>query len=129
MSNTTNNMKSEFKSKVNGATKSAKGTFEDAMDSAPEVLEKVTEFGKTFINSMTDSKEKVYETATQSLESLSKTLKERPWTFVGGAAALGFVAGFLMGRGRSPESRIMSGIDRIKDKVEKNINKVSEHLQ
>ena len=125
----TTEIKSDIKSKANGAQKAAKSTFETALDSAPEVLATVTEYGKTFLNSMSGSKEKAMEAMT----SLNKTLKEKPWAFVGGAAVFGFAAGFLLGRNRSPESSIragvISGVDRIKSEIEKNINKVSEHLQ
>lgn len=129
----TTEIKSEFKNKAHVAGKSAKSTVESALDSAPEILTTVTELGKNFLDSMSGSREKAMQAVTTSYESLNKTLKERPWAFVGGAAAIGFVAGFLLGRNRSPESSIrsgvMSGVEKIKSEIEKNINKVSEHLQ
>jgi len=129
----TTEIKSDIKSKANGAQKTAKSTFESAIDSAPEVLATVTEYGKTFLDSVSGSREKAMEAMTSTYESLNKTLKEKPWAFVGGAAVIGFAAGFLLGRNRSPESSIragvMSGVDKIKSEIEKNINKVSEHLQ
>lgn len=129
----TTELKSDIKTKVNGAQKTAKDTFESALDSAPEVLATVTEMGKSFLDSFSGSRDKAMQAMTTSFESLNKTIKERPWAFVGGAAVVGFAAGFLMGRNRSPEPTIragvMSGVDRIKNEIEKNINKASEHLQ
>ncbi|MES2768544.1 MAG: hypothetical protein V4596_05295 [Bdellovibrionota bacterium] len=133
MKQTTTEMKSDFKSKANSAGKNAKSTVENALETAPEVLATVTEFGKNVLDSMSGSKEKILQTVTTSYNSLNKTIKEKPWTFVGGAAVVGFVAGFLLGRNRSPESSIrsgiMSGVDKIKSEIEKNIDKVSERLQ
>jgi ElaB/YqjD/DUF883 family membrane-anchored ribosome-binding protein len=122
-------MKSDFKSKVNDVNRSAKSTLDSAGDNTSDMMDTVTELGKTFLNSMSGSKEKALEYATSTLSSLDKTIKSRPAAFVGGAAVLGFVAGYFLGHGRSPASKIQAGVDKIKDQIEKNINKVSEHLQ
>jgi ElaB/YqjD/DUF883 family membrane-anchored ribosome-binding protein len=133
MNNNKNEMKSDIKSKVNSVGKTARDTMDNvkdsSSDSASDVFETVTEFGKNFINSLGGSKEKVYETATSTLNSLEKTVRTKPMAFVGGAAALGFITGYLLGKGRSPGSQLKAGVDKIKDQIEKNINKVSEHLQ
>jgi ElaB/YqjD/DUF883 family membrane-anchored ribosome-binding protein len=126
-------VKPEIKSKVNNVQKNTKNTFESALDSAPEVLATVTEFGKNFLDSVSGSREKAMEAVATTYESLNKKMKERPWAFVGGAAVIGFATGFLLGRRRSLDSPmragVMSGVDKIKGEIEKNINKVSEHLQ
>ena len=124
-------MKSEFKSKANNAGKAASDTMSSATHGASDMLDTVTEFGKSFINSMSGSREKALEAAATTLSSLDKTVRTRPMAFVGGAAVLGLVAGYLLGRSRTPSasSAFQSGVDKIKDQIEKNINKVSEHLQ
>jgi ElaB/YqjD/DUF883 family membrane-anchored ribosome-binding protein len=132
----TTEVKDDFKSKANGAQKNAKEAIDKAVDSAPEVIQTVTDLGKSFMESMTDSKNKAIETATSTIQSLDKALKARPWTFVGGAVVLGFTAGYLLARGKKSSNSVASiasgvktGIDKIKDQLEQNINKVSEHLQ
>lgn len=125
------NLNSEFKSKVNNASKSARSTVDSASDSATDMLETVTEFGKNFFNSMSGSKEKAIEAATTTLSSLDKTIRQKPMAFLGGAVALGFVAGYFLGKTRREpiSTSLRSGVDRIKQEIDKNINKVSEHLQ
>jgi ElaB/YqjD/DUF883 family membrane-anchored ribosome-binding protein len=122
-------MKSDYKSKMNDASKTARDTMNSASDSTSEMIDTVTELGKTFFNNLSGSKEKAMEVASTTLNSLDKTFRTRPGVFVGGAAVLGFVAGYFLGHGRSPASKIQAGVDKIKDQIEKNINKVSEHLQ
>ena len=133
----TTEVKSDFKTKANGAQKSAKEAIDSALDSAPEVIQTVTDLGKSFMSSMNESKDKAVEAATTSIQSLDKALKSRPWAFVGGAVALGFAAGYFLTHGKrkpmdsveSVTSRVKTGIDKIKDQLEHNIDKVSEHLQ
>lgn len=138
----TTEIKSDVKSKVNGVAKNAKNSIQDTLDKtlehAPEVMASVTAIGKSFLDSMNTSKEKIMESAVTSFQAVDKSVKSRPWAFVGGAVALGFVAGFLVGNGRKGKassvlneglSALKSNADKIKDKIEQNINKVSEHLQ
>lgn len=132
----TTEVKNDFKAKANSAQKSAKDAIDSAVESAPEVIKTVTDLGKSFIHSMSDSKDKAVEAATTSIQTLDKALKARPWTFVGGAAVLGFAAGYFLAHNRKPmgsiasvASNVKTGVDKLKDQIEHNINKVSEHLQ
>ena len=129
-------VKSEVKSKMNNVGKNAKdtvqSTFDKTIESAPEMIAQVSALGKSFLESVTNSKDKMMETTLSSFQSLDKSIKSRPWAFVGGAVALGFVAGYLLGH-RRPSSTLATslkdGVEKIKGQIEQNINKVSEHLQ
>ncbi len=138
----TTGVKQDMKSaanKVNNAGKNMKDSVENsvdkAMSSAPEILETLSDVGRSFLDSLSGSKEKVVESMTAGVQSLDKTLKTKPWAFVGGGALVGFVLGYLVGNSRktTTTTTLSSGVEDLKDKfketIDKNINKVSQHLQ
>ena len=119
-----------FKSS-NGAIPSFKDKVDTAMDSAPDVLAKATEMGKSLFTTVADSRVKIMEALTASYKAIDKNVKERPWTSVGAAAALGFAGGYLVARARKSHSPslLKPPVDNVKKHMETGKDKLSEHLQ
>lgn len=113
-----------------GSKASARGSANgaDENSSVSEILSGVTELGKTFITNMSGSREKVMESTADAVHSVEDSVRKSPWTYIGGALAVGFAIGYLVTR-KSGTAVIAAGAKELKNKIEENINKVSEHLQ
>lgn len=96
--------------------------------SASDVASTMSELGKNLLSGMTGSKEKMVETTADALHGIEQSVKKNPWAYIGGAVALGFTIGYFATR-KTPVAAIATGAKELKDKIEHNINKVSEHLQ
>ncbi len=118
LKNKANKVAGRVASDAKGTASDAKEMFDTAVEGLPEIAANVAQMGKEFLNSISSSK--MISKAGTQLKTFDKSLRMQPWAFVGGAAVLGFVSGFLLGRRTKSD---------IPSKIETTMDEIKGHLQ
>lgn len=79
-------------------TNSINETLKMLDEAAGESSQEIKRMGEESLAYLSQAKDKVVETSKNAAKKIDQSARENPWYFVGGAAAVVGIAGFILGR-------------------------------
>lgn len=86
---------SEIKESIAKDYKNLKRVF---LEKAPEVKAGVREIGNQSLELLQKARERAVDTTVETARAIDVSAHENAWYYIGGAAAVGMVLGFIIGR-------------------------------
>ena len=86
---------------LNGAARDKKAELQAAMENKyTDLSAVVTEFSERMNNGMSKKIETGKQKVAEVANDIDKSVHKNPWPYIGGAAAVALISGFLLGRSR-----------------------------